>query len=91
MSCKKFETDIALYAGGDLPAGRTARLEAHLAECPECRALAEEMRTSQALLSELRDDPVADALVAQVHARVLMEARRAGFSPMPLSFGTWLK
>ncbi len=80
MSCPKFETDIALYAGGDLPVGRIARLEVHLAGCPDCRAMAEDLRASQVLLSEMRDDPVADALVAQVHARVLMEARRAGFS-----------
>lgn len=80
MSCTKFETDIALYAGGDLPAGRMARLEAHLAGCPDCRALAEDLRASQVLLSELRDDPIADAMVAQVRSRVLDEVRRAGFS-----------
>jgi len=73
MSCSKFETDIALYAGGDLPDGRTARIESHLAECPDCRALAEELRTGQALLSELRDEPLEDAMLSQVHHRVLVE------------------
>jgi anti-sigma factor RsiW len=73
MSCSKFETDIALYAGGDLPAGRIARVESHLAECADCRALAEELRAAQALLSELRDEPLEDALVAQVRQRVMAE------------------
>jgi len=80
MSCSKFETDIALYAGGDLPAGRIARVESHLAECADCRALAEELRAGQELLGELRDEPLEDALVAQVRHRVLIEVRRVGFS-----------
>jgi len=81
MSCSKLETDIALYAGGDLPPGRIPRVEAHLGECADCRALAEELRAEQALLSELRDEPLEDAMVAQVRQRVLAEARRAGFTP----------
>jgi anti-sigma factor RsiW len=44
MTCSKLETDIALYAGGDLPCGRIARVEAHLAECADSRALAQELR-----------------------------------------------
>ena len=71
MSCSKFETDIALYAGGDLPSGRIAHVESHLAECPHCRALAEELRAEQALLGELRDEPLEDTMVAAVHRNVL--------------------
>jgi len=85
MNCSKFETDIALYAGGDLPPGSIARVETHLAECADCRVLAEDLRDEQALLSELRDDPLEDAMVAQVRQRVLAELKhkawRAGFSP----------
>jgi len=87
MSCSKFETDLALYAGDDLPAGRVARIESHLAECADCRALAQDLRASQALLSELRDEPLDDAMVAQVHHRVLAEVKNtpwtwgAGFTP----------
>jgi len=77
MSCSKFENDVALYAGGDLPAGRIAHIESHLAECADCRALAAGLR---ALLVGLRDDQIEDALVAQLHHRVLAEVRRAGFS-----------
>lgn len=77
MSCSKFETDIALYAGGDLPAGRIARVESHLAECAECRALADELR---AVVTGLGDEPLADAMVAGVHQRVMAELGRASFS-----------
>jgi len=81
MSCSKFETDIALYAGGDLTAGQIARVESHLAECAQCRALAEELRAGQALLGELRDEPLEDAMVAQVRRRALAEVGRADFNP----------
>jgi hypothetical protein len=77
MSCSKFENDVALYAGGDLPAARIAHLESHLAECADCRALAAELSK---LLDGLRDDPIEDAMVAQLHHRVLSVVRKAGFS-----------
>jgi anti-sigma factor RsiW len=80
MNCSKFETDIALCAGGDLPAGRIARIESHLAECEDCQALMGDLRADHGLLSELGGDPVEDAMVAQIHQRVQEEVRRAGFS-----------
>jgi anti-sigma factor RsiW len=84
MSCLKFVTDIALYAGGDLPAGRIGRIESHLAECPDCRALAEELRASRVLLGELRDEPLEDAMVAHVRQRVMAEVRAATRQPSRL-------
>ena len=81
MSCKKLESDIALYVGGDLPAPRTARVESHLSECADCRALAEDLRAGQRLLGELRDDPLEDAMVAQVHGGVMAKVRTAEASP----------
>ena len=71
MSCPEFEADVALYAGGDLPALRAARIEAHLAECADCRALAGELLAGRELLGELREEPLEDAMVAQVRRRVL--------------------
>jgi hypothetical protein len=73
MNCSKLEEDIALYAGGDLPDGRVARVEQHLAECADCRVLAEELRAGQALLAELRDEPLEDAMVARVRRNVLAQ------------------
>ena len=57
MSCSKFESDIALYAGGDLPGAQIAPIESHLAACAYCRALLEELRLDRVALSELRDEP----------------------------------
>jgi anti-sigma factor RsiW len=82
MSCSKLQSDLALYAGGDLTAGRVPRVESHLAACPECRALAEDLRAGRALLRELRDEPIADVTVTEVRRRVVarvgQEPRSAG-------------
>jgi anti-sigma factor RsiW len=81
MSCANFETDVAMYAGGDLADGRMARVEAHLAECADCRALAGELRACQVLLGEMRDEPVEDAMLAQVHRRVMAEVKPTSWRP----------
>jgi len=84
MSCAKFETDIALYAGDDLPAGKRSRIEAHLAACADCRALAEDLRTNQALLGDLRDEPIEESMVAQVRRRVMAKVSPAPRRPARL-------
>jgi len=71
MSCTRWETGVALYAGSDLPAADAAPAEAHLAGCAACRALLDELRAEQSLLADLRDEPLADAMVARVRHNVL--------------------
>jgi anti-sigma factor RsiW len=67
-----------------LAAGRIPRIESHLAECDACRALAAELRAEQALLGELRDQPLEDAMLAQVRQRVLAEVGVATRQPSRL-------
>jgi anti-sigma factor RsiW len=71
MNCAKWKIDIALYAGGDLPANRLARTVAHLEACAECRALMDDLQAGQTLLSELGDEAIEDAMAANVRRRVL--------------------
>jgi len=71
MNCAKRKIDIALYAGGDLPANRLGRTIAHLEACAECRALLDDLRAGQTLLSELEDEAIEDAMAANVRRRVL--------------------
>jgi anti-sigma factor RsiW len=73
MSCTKWGAEISLYAGGDLPAGRVGRVEQHLADCADCRSLLDEMRAELALLGELREAPVEEAMLARVRWRVLAQ------------------
>lgn len=53
MTCHELETDLALYAGGDLI--ETSAAEAHLAACAGCRALVDDLRGVRDDLSGLRD------------------------------------
>jgi len=71
MNCKKFEAGMALYAGGDLTPGRVSRIEQHLAQCPDCRMLVEELHSARASLAEMKDEPIDEAMVANVRRNVL--------------------
>jgi hypothetical protein len=44
MKCSKAAQWISEYIDGELEAGKASRLEAHLAGCPACRALADDFR-----------------------------------------------
>jgi anti-sigma factor RsiW len=83
MNCAQWEAEIALYAGEDLVADRVARVASHLEACAECQALLEELRASRAALGELRDEPLEDAMVAQVRRRVLAQVNETR-RPRPL-------
>jgi len=44
MKCQAIQDDLELFALGDLAPERRAEIEAHLAECPDCRATVEAYR-----------------------------------------------
>jgi anti-sigma factor RsiW len=83
MSCP--HRDLALYAGGDLPAGRIALVESHLESCAGCRALCEDLRADQALLAESGDPALEVELAAVVSRRVLAQLAE----PQPHTLGYW--
>jgi hypothetical protein len=60
------ERDVALWAGGDLPAGEAARVEDHLAGCPDCRALGETLRAGRAAVESLAAEPIDETALARV-------------------------
>lgn len=60
------ERDLALWAGGDLPAIEAARLSDHLEECPDCRALAERLRDSRTAVEALAAEPLDETALARV-------------------------
>jgi anti-sigma factor RsiW len=51
MSCREFESRVALHAGGDLPQKEIARLESHLAGCPDCSRILLELQEIRRSLS----------------------------------------
>ncbi|HUA63538.1 MAG TPA: zf-HC2 domain-containing protein [Verrucomicrobiae bacterium] len=71
MNCPLWEERIALYAGGDLSGGDAALVRQHLAACPECAALAAELRSHLELFRIAHAEPIAEGHFTAVRARVL--------------------
>ena len=46
MNCSRVRKFLPLYAGADLSAGKSRRLEKHLEGCADCRRVLEELRTA---------------------------------------------
>ncbi len=73
MKCKYQNHDIALLVEDDLPESERRGIDRHLYECAECRALAAELRQSQALFKVLRQEAASAGALEQVRSRVLAE------------------
>jgi len=67
LSCREVVELITDYLEDALPELARARVEEHLATCPDCTAYVAQMRTTIGLLGRLREDdvpqPVLDELV----------------------------
>ncbi len=71
MTCQDYESDLALHAGGDLPAERATRLEQHLRTCASCRHDLRSLReTREALRRADVWDENDEAALASVRAAV---------------------
>jgi hypothetical protein len=78
MSRHVMETELALYAAGDLPFGRGALVRLHVRRCDECRGLVEALRADREELRRSADDMPAnlstnfdwDQLAAEMTANI---------------------
>jgi hypothetical protein len=74
MSRHVVETDLALYAAGDLPVWRSAQVNLHVRRCEECRDLLEALRADRKELRRSADDMPAnvdwDQLAAEMTANI---------------------
>jgi len=88
MNCKDWEERIALSAGGDLSAESRAEVERHLAACAACRAFAQAVQDSLALLQSAHEEPIAaghyTALRAAVLERLARERRGRRWAWVPV-------
>lgn len=64
-ACGAFEDMLALYHYGELGPVRTRALEAHLAECPGCRAVRDELALTLGATPAYRVDRVESMRVAK--------------------------
>jgi anti-sigma factor RsiW len=58
LPCSAFVELVTEYLDGALTRDETARLEAHLAVCPGCLSVLEQLRAVIALTGRLRDEDV---------------------------------
>jgi len=82
MKCRYSEHDVALFVEGDLEPARAAELEVHLVSCEVCRELEAEMRESQTLLKNLRQERVSSAALSSVRSRVLEQVSATRVRPV---------
>jgi anti-sigma factor RsiW len=87
MKCIYSTNDIALYVEGDLSPEKICDIEAHLANCPACRALAGDLSESQAAFKSLRRETVSAAALSSVRTHVMAELSARRFR---MTWGRWV-
>jgi anti-sigma factor RsiW len=75
MSCRENRSAIALLVGGELPGDERRQLEAHLERCPVCRAFANELGGTHALVRELGAAAIDTTLANEVRVKVMASVR----------------
>jgi len=85
MSCVEWQEQIALHAGGDLPDADEARLELHLAACPDCAELAAGLGADRARL-RTRPPEVAEMdferMRRELRGKIVRQRRLRRWAPM---------
>ena len=79
---------LPLWAGGDLSRAESEAVQAHLGNCPNCRAEAEALASTLALLKEAPLAPFSESDRAVLRASVMEQIRRE--APRPLRRTAWL-
>ncbi len=75
MTCQRYERDLALAVEGDLPQRGGARLQQHLQRCARCQEFLRGLEETQRKLKDLAAEPLEDAALAAVRARVVAVLR----------------
>jgi hypothetical protein len=70
MTCEARQSELALLVEGDLPETAAARLRGHLTACSECRGFLKQLEASQAAVHRLAAEPLPEAALGEVRARV---------------------
>jgi hypothetical protein len=76
MNCRSVRRRLSEYLDGELPDPEGARIAAHLAVCPGCRAEADDLRRAGEALRTLSAVEVAPELTGDLHRRLGAPAAR---------------
>jgi mycothiol system anti-sigma-R factor len=81
MTCTDIEARLHPYVDGELPVSETATVDAHLAGCPACAALARRERDFRALLRRQPRERAPEEFRRALVARIRRQARRRAARP----------
>jgi predicted anti-sigma-YlaC factor YlaD len=68
--CRNFVEDVTAYLEGSLSSEMRALVDAHLADCPHCRAYLDQMRRTVDVVGRLGDDDI-DEMPDDVRDRLM--------------------
>ena len=90
--CENFAALLDPFVDGELSPGEMARVQAHLDECPACRAYVDDALAIRASFPDAEDTPVPDGFAESVMARIRAEAAsQAEAAPQKKTSRPWLK
>ncbi|HQM74340.1 MAG TPA: zf-HC2 domain-containing protein [Candidatus Saccharicenans sp.] len=78
MNCHQVRKNLSAYLEGELSQARAIKIEAHLAECQQCRQLAEELKSISQSLASLPAVEPSPALLSKLYSipgQVELESR----------------
>lgn len=61
MTCEQIQNDIALWAGNDLAPDEAEQVRQHLTGCPACRARAQKLKSTLAVIGRSTPEPTYDS------------------------------
>ena len=90
--CENFAALLDPFVDGELSPDEMARVQAHLDECPACRAYVDDALAIRASFPDAEDTPVPDGFAESVMARIRAEAAsQAEAAPQKKTSRPWLK
>ena len=75
--CRSIQLDLSAYVDGELSGPTLAILEAHLAECPTCRAQLEQLRQFAQGVAALPSLPVPPSFLSEVRWKIATRRERS--------------
>ena len=82
MNCEQMLELLSARLDGELNQAEEQAVQAHLEQCPECRALWEQLSALQFSLEDLEILPAPEEFAQGVMARVRQESRRPKVVPL---------
>jgi anti-sigma factor RsiW len=89
-ACEAIRLLLHARLDGELPAERVATVEAHLAACAACRAVASGLEAVRSGLRELPEHPLSAAVFEEVLDRTVRARRPRGFRRLAVPWPAWV-